>query len=136
MATQRSTPRAELTAFCEQLRRAHIRPERLLLFGSWARGEQREESDIDLIVVSRDFARLGDLRRLEMLGIAAGRALVSVQARGYTPEEFAAPEPASFLAIVLSQKTVELPVPRARRTALRKAPLRCASATHANGLRR
>lgn len=129
-------PRAELTAFCEQLRRAHIRPERLLLFGSWARGEQREESDIDLIVVSRDFARLGDLRRLETLGIAAGRALVSVQARGYTPEEFAAPEPTSFLAIVLSQKTIEIPVPRVRRTPLRKTLPRRAAAAHANGLRR
>jgi predicted nucleotidyltransferase len=115
MATQRSTPQAELIAFCEQLRRAHIRPERLLLFGSWARGKQREESDIDLIVVSRDFARFGDLRRLETLGIAAGRALVSVQAFGYTPEEFAAPEPTSFLAMVLAQKTVELPVPRIKR---------------------
>lgn len=114
MATQRPTPRAELTAFCEQLRRTHIRPERLLLFGSWARGEQREESDIDLIVISRDFARLRDLRRLETLGIAAGRALVSVQAHGFTPEEFAAPEPTSFLAIALSQKTVEIAVPRAR----------------------
>jgi hypothetical protein len=125
-----------LTAFCEQLRRAHIRPERLLLFGSWARGEHREESDIDLIVVSRDFARLGYLRRLETLGIAAGRALVSVQALGYTPEEFAAPEPTSFLAIVLSEKTIETPVPRARRTPLRKAPPRRTPAARANDLRR
>jgi hypothetical protein len=136
MATEKSMPRAELTAFCEQLRRAHIRPERLLLFGSWARGTPREESDIDLIVVSRDFARLGDLRRLETLGIAAGRALVSVQARGYTPEEFAAPDPTSFLAIVLAQRTIEIPVPRARRTPLKKALPRRASAAHANGLRR
>ena len=136
MATQRSTPRAELTAFCEQLRRARIRPERLLLFGSWARGEQREESDIDLIVVSRDFARLGLLRRLETLGIAAGRALVSVQARGYTPEEFAAPAPTSFLAIVLSQKTVQIPVPRATRTPRRKALPRRTATAQVNGLRR
>ena len=134
MATQRSTPRAELTAFCEQLRRARIRPERLLVFGSWARGEQREESDIDLIVVSRDFARLGYLRRLETLGIAAGRALVSVQALGYTPEEFAAPEPTSFLAIVLSQKTVEIPVPRARRTPLRKVLPRRTATAQVDGL--
>jgi uncharacterized protein len=128
MATQGSTPRAELTAFCEQLRRAHIRPERLLLFGSWARGEQREESDIDLIVISRDFARLGDLRRLETLGIAAGRARVSVEAHGYTPEEFAAPEPTSFLAIILSQETVEIPVRRGRRPRNKTTPRRRAAA--------
>jgi hypothetical protein len=136
MATQRSTPRAELRAFCEQLRRVRIRPERILLFGSWARGQQREDSDIDVIVVSDDFARIGLRRRLEILGIAAGRAWVSVQALGYTPEELAAPEPTSFLAIVLAQKTVEVPVPRARPT--RKAgPLPGARNTmRANGLRR
>lgn len=114
MATQRSTPRAELTAFCDELRRAHIRPERMLLFGSWARGRPREDSDIDLIVVSKDFARVGFRRRLEILGVAAGRAWVSVQAFGYTPEEFAAPEPTSFLAIALSQETVEVRVPGAK----------------------
>lgn len=136
MATQRSTPRVELTAFCEELRRAHIRPERMFLFGSWARGQQREDSDIDVIVVSRDFARMGYRRRLEILGIAAGRAWVSVQALGYTPEELAAPEETSFLAIVLAQKTVEVPVPRARpRT--KPGPLPGArSTTRANGLRR
>ena len=114
MAAKRSTPRKELRAFCAQLRRAHIEPDRIILFGSWARGQQRENSDIDVIVVSRDFARIGFRRRLEILGITAGRAWVSVQALGYTPREFAAPEETSFLAIALAQKTVEVPVPRAR----------------------
>ena len=139
MAAQRSTPQAELRAFCEQLRRAHIRPERILLFGSWARGRQREDSDIDVIVVSRDFARIGLRRRLEILGIAAGRAWVSVQALGYTPEELSAPEPTSFLAIVLAQKTVELPVPHARpkgKTAPRPSARSARSAMRTNGLRR
>lgn len=124
MAAKRSTPRPEIAAFCRELRRLRIEPERLLLFGSWARGEQREDSDIDLVVVSRDFARIGLRRRLELLGIAAGHAWVSVQALGYTPEEFAAPEPTSFLAIVLAQKTVELrvppPAPQRKRLATRR----------------
>ena len=113
-----------------------IRPERILLFGSWARGQQREDSDIDVIVVSDDFAGIGLRRRLEMLGIAAGRAWVSVQALGYTPEELAAPEETSFLAIVLAQKTVEVPVPRARPT--RKARLLPSTrgVMRTNGLRR
>ena len=136
MAAQRSTPRAELRAFCEQLRRAHITPERILLFGSWARREQREDSNIGVIVVSRDFAGIGLRRRLEILGSAAGRAWVSVQALGYTPDELAAPEKTSFLAIVLAQKTVEVPVPRAR-TRKKARPLPGArSAMRANGLRR
>jgi hypothetical protein len=113
MAAQRSIPHAELKAFCAQLRRWRIRPERILLFGSWARGQQHADSDIDVIIVSADFAGRGLRRRLELLGRAAGHALVSVQALGYTPKEFAAPEPSSFLAMVLSQKTIEVPVPRA-----------------------
>lgn len=134
MAAKRSTPRKELRAFCAQLRRAHIEPERIILFGSWARGQQREDSDIDVIVVSRDFARIGFRRRLEMLGIAAGRVWVSVQALGYTPEEFAAPEETSFLAIVLAQKTMELPVPGAQ--LIKKAGPLPRNAMRPNGLRR
>ena len=128
MAMQRSIPQAELRAFCEQLRRWRIRPERILLFGSWARGQQQADSDIDVIVVSADFAGRGLRRRLELLGRAAGHALVSVQALGYTPKEFAAPEPSSFLAMVLSQKTVEVPVPRAKRTKNGRRPRRVGSA--------
>ncbi len=136
MTAQRSTPRAELRAFCEQLRRVHIRPERILLFGSWVRGQQREDSDIDVIVVSDDFAGIGLRRRLEILGIAAGRAWVSVQALGYTPEELAAPEETSFLAIVLAQKTVEVPVPRARPTRKARPLPNTRGVMRTNGLRR
>ena len=100
------------------------------------RGQQREDSDIDVIVVSEDFARIGLRRRLEMLGIAAGRAWVSVQALGYTPEELAAPEPTSFLAIVLAQKTVEVPVPRARSTRKARPLPSTRGVMRTNGLRR
>jgi len=31
-----------------------VDPQRILLFGSWARGEAREYSDVDLLVVERD----------------------------------------------------------------------------------
>ena len=133
MATERSTPRTELSAFCEQLRRLRIRPERLLLFGSWARGQQGDDSDIDVVVVSQDFAGKGLRRRLELLGIAAGHALVPVQALGYTPKELASPEPASFLAMVLSEKTVEIPI-RKTGTPKRGTPGRRKSTV--NGLRR
>jgi hypothetical protein len=136
MATLPTAARRDLEAFCAQLPRHGIRPQRVILFGSYARGQQHEGSDIDLIVVSRDFRGKGLLRRFEMLGGAAGDALVPVQARAYTPEEFAAPESGSFLEAILSGQTIEIPVPRLRRTPLKKAVPRRAPATHANGLRR
>jgi predicted nucleotidyltransferase len=82
MATQRSAPRTAIEAFCKELRRLHIRPEGIALFGSWASGRQHNGSDIDLIVISCDFRRKGLRRRLELLGMAAGRALVPIQALG------------------------------------------------------
>jgi len=64
-----------------------IRCERVLLFGSQATGTADESSDIDLFIVSADWARYGDRERFEMLGIAAARILEPIQARGVTPDE-------------------------------------------------
>lgn len=102
MAAQRPTPDRAVTAFLDELRRLRIRPDRVILFGSWATGRQHLGSDIDLIVISRHFRGKGLRRRLELLGIAAARALVPVQALGYTPEEVEGREPGGFLDGILS----------------------------------
>jgi len=67
-----------------------IHAERVLLFGSQVQGTATEGSDIDLFVVSSDWARYNQRERLEMLGIAAARILEPIQARGLTPEEISA----------------------------------------------
>ena len=51
-----------LTAFAEQLRE-QIRAQRVLLFGSHARGQTARDSGYDLIVVSPRFAAVEPLRR-------------------------------------------------------------------------
>jgi len=73
--------------FRAELEKMGIRCERVMLFGSQATGAAEEGSDIDLFVVSPDWARHGDRERFEMLGVAAARILEPVQARGVTPEE-------------------------------------------------
>ena len=67
-------------------------------------------SDIDLIVVSRDFRGKGLRRRLELLGVAAARALVPIQALGYTPREIEEPEPGGLLHSILRGATPAVPV--------------------------
>ena len=64
----------------------------LMLFGSSARGQMKEGSDIDLIVLSRDFARMPLMRRLQFLNCARrGSALwVPMDILGFTPDEFRA----------------------------------------------
>ena len=136
MASQTASSRRDIEAFCQQLWRSGIRLERVILFGSRATARQRADSDIDLIVVSKDFRGKGLRRRLELLGMAAGDALVPVQALGYTPEEFAAPDPTSLLAIALAQKTVELPIRRTRSARKSRPTPKSRVATRANSLQR
>ena len=61
-------------------------PERLHLFGSWARGEEDELSDLDVVVIkdtsSSFFDRLNEISRLLPAEIGGLDILV------YTPEEF------------------------------------------------
>lgn len=70
-----------------QLEKMGIRPTRILLYGSQVTGAAGEGSDIDLIVISRDWNKYNHRQRLEMLGIAAARILEPVQAQGFTPGE-------------------------------------------------
>jgi len=78
-----------------------IDPERVILYGSFAQGQAREDSDIDLIVVSKDFEGKNLRERLEILGIAASRIMQPVQAQGYTPQEIDSEEKSSFIKEIL-----------------------------------
>lgn len=92
--------------FRQELERSGVRPERILLFGSHARGKAREGSDIDLIVVSPDWARFSRRERLELLGVTAVRIMESVQAQGFTPDEVARHQTGAFWEEILRHHTV------------------------------
>ena len=78
-----------------------IRVERVILFGSFAKGKPKKDSDIDLIVISNDFKKLNLRKRLEVLGVAAARIMKPIEAKGYTLKEIQGASPASFLEEVL-----------------------------------
>jgi len=80
--------------------------ERVILFGSYAKGHPREDSDIDLIVVSRDFQNMNIRERLEILGIASARIMQPIQSKGYTPQEMESKEKDSFLIEVLEHTNI------------------------------
>ncbi len=90
----------------EELGRMGVRVQRVLAFGSYARGEQREGSDIDLIVVSGDWRGRGRRERLEILGVAAARLLEPIQALGFTPEEIASGAVGKFWQTILEEQAV------------------------------
>lgn len=88
-------------AYKKALMTLGINVERVILYGSYSKGNQREDSDIDLIIVSEDFQKMNLRERLEILGIAAVRIMEPVEARGYTPEEIRMAQEASFLKEIL-----------------------------------
>jgi len=61
--------------------------ERLIIFGSFARGEDRPDSDVDMIIVSKGFAGVGFLKRPVGLRLLWRRG-VPVDMICLTPEEF------------------------------------------------
>ena len=89
-----------------ELERSGIHCERVLLFGSQATGAAREGSDIDLFVVSPDWARYGERERLEILGVTAARILEPIQARGVTPDEIATHQLSAFWEQVLDEQAI------------------------------
>lgn len=78
-----------------------IKVERVILYGSFANGRPREDSDIDLVVISNDFRKLNLRERTEVLGIAAVRIMQPIEARGYTPEEIESALRPGFLKEIL-----------------------------------
>lgn len=78
-----------------------VESERIILYGSFAKGTQREDSDIDVLLISKDFENLNLRERLEVLGIAAARIRKPIEARGYTPQEIEKAQDASLLREIL-----------------------------------
>lgn len=81
---QRRNGEAELRRLLDALR--PYGPDRVYLFGSWARGEEDDLSDLDLVIIKRTaapfFDRLREVARLLPAGTGGVDILV------YTPEEF------------------------------------------------
>lgn len=79
-----------------------IRAQRVILFGSCARRDQHDDSDIDLVIVSDDFRSMNLRRRMEILGVAAVRIMQPIEAKGYTTAELKKASPENFMGEVLA----------------------------------
>ncbi len=67
-----------------------IRVEKTILFGSSARDEMNQDSDLDIIIISPDFKKMKYIDRLILLSKARGNqfTFIPMDILGYTNEEF------------------------------------------------
>jgi predicted nucleotidyltransferase len=103
-----TTPELEavIKRFRQSLEMAGIRCQQVLLYGSRRWGTAGEDSDIDLIVISPDWAPLNQRERLELLGVIAARLLEPIQAQGWTPQEIADQEMGTFWQEIVEKEAV------------------------------
>ncbi|MBU0694232.1 MAG: nucleotidyltransferase domain-containing protein [Candidatus Omnitrophica bacterium] len=97
--------RSEIKEVIEEYKRVLLKRgiyvNRVILYGSYISGQSREDSDIDLVVVSDDFQKMNLRQRLEVLGIAAVRIMKPIEAQGYTTNEIQSAPKISFLGEIL-----------------------------------
>jgi predicted nucleotidyltransferase len=90
MVYQETELRALIRQFVKEAQKK-IKIEKIILFGSYARGKPHLGSDIDLAVISRDFKKIDDIKRIGLLLEAVYKLkmpkLVDVEPLGFTEEE-------------------------------------------------
>jgi predicted nucleotidyltransferase len=108
MAETTSQLKLIIRRFRLELEEMGIHIERVMLYGSHASQAAQDGSDIDLIIISPDFAPYSQRERLEMLGIAAARILESVQANGFTPQEIEKRQLMLFWEQILREQAIAI----------------------------
>jgi predicted nucleotidyltransferase len=93
---------------------SEIGVEKVLLFGSTAKGERRQNSDVDLIVVSAAFEKMPEPKRLGFLQ-HQWRYIEDLEAMAYTPKEFERIRKRLLMKKVLSYAVDLTPHPTVKR---------------------
>jgi len=75
----------KIDAYCKEVARK-LKPETIILFGSFAKDDVNEGSDIDILVISN--FKENFLDRIKVL-LDLNRFKIPVEPIGYTPEEYA-----------------------------------------------
>lgn len=77
-----------IARFRKSMESQGIRISKLILFGSYAKGNFHEGSDIDIVVLSDDFTGKDYWQRIDLLSNAIYEVFEPIEAVAMTPEEW------------------------------------------------
>ena len=77
-----------LAQFKKTLENLGIRVDQLILLGSYAEGTARDDSDIDIVVISSSFSDKSYWERIDILTEAIYRVSAPIEASAFSPEEW------------------------------------------------
>jgi predicted nucleotidyltransferase len=77
-----------ISDFAKALEAENVKPQKIILFGSYSTGTQHEGSDIDLVVISEDFAGKDYWERIDVLAAAIVRVFEPTEAVAMPPQEW------------------------------------------------
>lgn len=77
-----------ISTFRNAIESRGIRAEKIILFGSYVTGQYREDSDIDVVVISRDFENKSFWERIDILSAAIYDIFEPIEATAFTPQEW------------------------------------------------
>ena len=74
-----------------------ITVDHLILYGSYAYGKPREDSDIDMAVVSEDFRKMSIWDKMSLLAGASVAVDSRIELMGFMPKDYSHPQRGSLL---------------------------------------
>ena len=77
-----------ISDFKKALEAENIKVSKIILFGSYASGNYRPDSDIDLVIISDDFKNKDYWQRIDILSSAVYRVFKPIEAIAMTPHEW------------------------------------------------
>lgn len=93
--------------------RKSIKPQKVIVFGSFAKGGATSESDLDLVVISPDFTGRSFDERFSLLARARlhpKTRQIAMDIFGFTPQEFKAAGPLTTLGEVKETGVTVFPI--------------------------
>ena len=84
----------------------YIKVDRIILFGSYAQGNFRKDSDFDLAVISEDLEKMDILAKMELFSKTAIAVDSRVELKGFGKDEFLNPDKGSLLEAIKKQGKV------------------------------